>query len=152
METANIKKLKEAIIKNSESKDWYVAKKEWSIYDVEKNNGNCACGQHIKNIFYIKNKYTNIVLPIGNVCIKHFNEHYLTITAKEMWERKQTDKRDAYVKAITSAYRKNYISTWEYNFSLDIMKFKKKTPKQLATHEKIVEKIKKRNELCKTLQ
>lgn len=71
--------LKKIVIEKSEADDWELAKKEWYVFDYEKNNkikGTCKCTQEdLVHQYRIKNyKNSKELFPIGSRCINHFQE------------------------------------------------------------------------------
>jgi len=48
---------------------------EWRLdsrYEMQDGMSTCACGQHIKYIYVIRNEQTNHTLYVGSGCIYHF--------------------------------------------------------------------------------
>ena len=70
-------RLKNAVLKLSESSDWYSAVLEWQIIDVVEDDTlseSCVCGkENLRYLFTIQNTINrNILYPIGSSCIKKF--------------------------------------------------------------------------------
>ena len=68
-------RLKEEIVKRSISKDWDVARLEWVIQStrVSKIANTCLCTKYpIYEISDLLNIYNNVVVRVGNCCVKKF--------------------------------------------------------------------------------
>lgn len=70
-------RLKNAVLKLSESSDWHSAVLEWQIIDVVEDDTlseSCVCGkENLRYLFTIQNTINrNILYPIGSSCIKKF--------------------------------------------------------------------------------
>jgi len=74
MESHNFERLKEHILSLSVSKNFEVAKTEWSLHSIEVSEemDSCPCGQDIKEHCYIENKKNGNTTYVGNVCINIF--------------------------------------------------------------------------------
>ncbi|HCD2859317.1 TPA: hypothetical protein NBL84_004359, partial [Enterobacter hormaechei] len=74
MENHNFERLKEHILSLSVSKNFEVAKTEWSLHSIEVSEEMdfCPCGQDIKEHCYIENKKNGNTTYVGNVCINRF--------------------------------------------------------------------------------
>ena len=76
------KKLRDTVVNSSVSDDWYEARDEWEVIDVDTcgGNGECYCGQdnlvYLYRIRNIKNK--NELYPIGSSCVLHFENDKMT--------------------------------------------------------------------------
>lgn len=67
-------RLREAILVESESKNWMTAKKEWSLVLIFDEKSHCVCGHHIVQNCVIHNDINGKELIVGNVCVNQFNE------------------------------------------------------------------------------
>ena len=82
----NFERLKVKILENSESKIFNEAKKEWSVVKkLDDGDDNCICSHDIYERFVIKNILNNNILkPIGNICIKNFEEEKMMLEVEEL--------------------------------------------------------------------
>jgi len=78
-------KLKDAVIANSQSKNWDFAIQEWDVkhYEVAEDE-TCVCGkEHIVHTHTIINRLnSNLLYPIGSECIKKFGSEHMKDDAK----------------------------------------------------------------------
>jgi hypothetical protein len=74
MSSSNLEALKAHILPLSRSRNFDIARGEWSLYHVEisEEMDHCPCGQEIKEHCYIENKVTGHRTHVGNVCINRF--------------------------------------------------------------------------------
>ena len=72
----NFEILKAHILPLSQSKNFYDAKEEWVLFDVEyiEDWDECPCSKDIKEKCYIKNQLNGNITHVGNHCIKKFIE------------------------------------------------------------------------------
>lgn len=92
--TKNFQKLKQEIIKNSNSKIFIEASCEWKITDNywDDNKDNCTCTQIIKDIYIIENVNNFITLKIGSTCIRQFQNKNLNNQLDKIKKQKQKIK------------------------------------------------------------
>ncbi|MCL1951927.1 MAG: hypothetical protein FWF60_03785 [Oscillospiraceae bacterium] len=84
-----IQNLVNAVVGNSEAKDWQSAVTEWHIVDVEEDltlSESCICGHpNLRYLFTIQNTINGrFLFPIGSECIKKFERPELNEEAKVM--------------------------------------------------------------------
>ena len=137
-------KLTEGIIQLSASNIWDVAKLEWNlseVYEAEEQE-TCLCGHYpIIEICVLQNKITKKSTIVGNCCVKKF----IGLPSDKIFQAvkrvRKDDTKSLNIEAIRHAFEKRWINEWEYNFSLNTMRKRKLTVKQLQTHQKINEKM-----------
>ncbi|MCB1662469.1 MAG: hypothetical protein KDI20_07695 [Pseudomonadales bacterium] len=137
-------KLTEGIIQLSASNIWDVAKLEWNlseVYEAEEQE-TCLCGHYpIIEICVLQNKITKKSTIVGNCCVKKF----IGLPSDKIFQAvkrvRKDDTKSLNIEAIRHAFEKRWINEWEYNFSLNTMRKRKLTVKQLQTRQKINEKM-----------
>lgn len=75
--------LRRVVIEASEANEWWKAKEEWEVVDMEEDRGGegtCECGKTgLVYLYTIQNFINNNVLhPIGSSCIHQFNNDKMT--------------------------------------------------------------------------
>lgn len=137
-------KLHEAVLSNSISEDWESALEEWKHvgFDYVQQDGECACGkQHISELNYVKNIYTDAELIIGSECINKFFGYDIS-NVHDCIKRVTKDKsKSLHTHLICGAYEGGLINRWEYSFYLDIKNKRKLTQKQTNLKTNINEKV-----------
>ncbi len=137
-------KLHGAVLSNSISEDWDSALEEWKHigFDYVQQDGECACGkQHISELNYVKNIYTDAELIIGSECINKFFKYDIS-NVHDCIKRVIKDKsKSLHVSLICDAYETGLINKWEYSFYLDIKNKRKLTSNQVYKKQFINEKI-----------
>lgn len=124
MENHNFERLKEHILSLSVSKNFEVAKTEWSLHSIEVSEEMdfCPCGQDIKEHCYIENKKNGNTTYVGNVCINRF----LNISTGTLFEGLKRIKKNIHANPnlalIEYANDKGYLYDKEYDFLVDTMK------------------------------
>lgn len=92
--TSKFQKLKQEIIKNSDSKIFIEACNEWKIthnYWKDKKDI-CSCSQLINDIYIIENVNNFITLKIGSTCIRQFQNKNLNNQLDKIKKQKQKIK------------------------------------------------------------
>jgi hypothetical protein len=105
------------VLKLSKSKDWKIAKKEWTPIKVfyEKNN-TCLCSHYpITENIILKNINNSNEIIVGNCCINKFFE---IKTFNKFFKALHKNKINQII--IDIAYKKNIINNWEKEFMTDI--------------------------------
>lgn len=139
----NFERLKEHIFSLSNSQDFYTAKKEWKLVDIEiqEDWDNCPCGKEIKELCYISNKLNGNKTYVGNVCINQF----IGIQTGNLFAGLKRIAKDVTANAnedlIIHAYNLGYIYESEYRFLMDTKRKRKLSEKQQAWKEKINRRI-----------
>jgi len=115
----NFERLKAAVLKLSQARDWETARKEWSltnIYEVDEPD-TCLCGHYpIIEICEIANRVTGKSADIGNVCVKRFlglRSDLIFTAIKRI--RADIDK-SLNPDAIAYFKEKGVLTDWEYGF------------------------------------
>lgn len=143
MESHNFERLKEHILSLSVSKNFEVAKTEWSLHSIEVSEemDSCPCGQDIKEHCYIENNKNGNTTYVGNVCINRF----LNISTGTLFDGLKRIKKDIYANPnlalIEYANSKGYLFDKDYNFLIGTMKKRNLSDKQRQWKEKINNRI-----------
>jgi len=74
MEQTNAALLELEIVQLSKSDCFELARKEWKLSRIEKQQAldSCLCGQVIKELCYITNQINGNTVYVGNVCVNKF--------------------------------------------------------------------------------
>lgn len=143
MESHNFERLKEHILSLSVSKNFEVAKTEWSLHSIEVSEemDSCPCGQDIKEHCYIENNKNGNTTYVGNVCINRF----LNISTGTLFDGLKRIKKDIYANPnlalIEYAKSKGYLFDKDYDFLIGTMKKRNLSDKQRQWKEKINNRI-----------
>lgn len=137
-------KLTNNIIQLSQSNDWNVAKLEWvldEIYEADEPE-TCLCGHFpIIETCILKNKYNSNVTIVGNCCVKKF----IGLPSDKIFQAvkrvRKDDGKSLNIEAIQHALDNGWINKWEYDFSIDTMRKRKLSVKQLTTRRNINSKM-----------
>ncbi len=166
-ETSNIKKLKDSVLKVSNSKDWDEAKMEWKCIYVKTNeDGVCACGHALNNLYYIQNKITSSTLIVGSTCVNKFKDKEMDAIVKRTNDKIKRAVKDAKYyqelmdsqldnnipislpkNEIESGFTSGALNDFEYNFYMNIWSFRNLSEKQSVIKNKINSKLNKKR-LC----
>jgi hypothetical protein len=121
------KKLVNAIVESSESKNFELACKEWTLFYtyIDDEITHCKCGQQIKERCFITNVKNNNELMVGNSCIKKFINEEIGETVKSIhvglkFIQKNEFDRHAPDALMDDALSRNFINLWEVNFKKSI--------------------------------
>ncbi len=137
-------KLTEEIINRSQSKVWDVAKLEWSLYQIyeAEEPETCLCGHFpIIEICTLRNKLNEQFATVGNCCVKKFIGLPSDLIFQAVKRVRKDNQKSLNAEAIKHAYDKGWINEWEYKFSIDTMRKRKLSAKQLQTRIKVNEKM-----------
>lgn len=127
------------IIKNSISKDWENAKKEWKVIETyyDENYDSCSCSHYpIKEIIIIENINNGLTMKIGNCCInkffeiKKYNKLFIALSKKKINSS-----------IIKISHEKKIINYWESKFLNDVFRKRKLSEKQSDLKNNLIEKI-----------
>ncbi|PTR07189.1 hypothetical protein C8R32_108147 [Nitrosospira sp. Nsp5] len=137
-------RLTKEIIELSQSDIWDVAKLEWrlsEIYEVD-DPETCLCGHFpIIEICILKNKINHQLAIVGNCCVKKF----IGLPSDQIFQAvkrvRKDNEKSLNAEAIQHAYEKSWINEWEYKFTIDTMRKRNLSEKQLVTRVKINEKM-----------
>lgn len=78
---------------------------------------------------------------MGNCCVKKFIGLPSDKIFKAVKRIRKDEQKPLNAEAIQHAYEKNWINEWEYSFSIDTMRKRNLSEKQLATRIKINQKM-----------
>lgn len=137
-------KLTEEILKRSQSKVWDLAKLEWKLHEIYEADEpeTCLCGHFpIIEICTLRNKFNAQSATVGNCCVKKFIGLPSDLIFQAVKRIRKDNRRTLNAEAIQHAYEKGWINEWEYNFSVDTMRKRKLSAKQLQTRTKVNEKM-----------
>lgn len=121
--------------------EWEDIKKEWVqlriIYRDYDDPGQCLCGKFpIREEIILFNNLTKNEISVGNCCIKKFFE---ISDFDKVFKALKKNKVNEFM--IIDSYNKGLLSSWEYNFMLDVWRKRNKTYKQSEIFDKIKDKI-----------
>jgi len=137
-------KLTENIIRLSASNIWDIAKLEWDlseVYEAEEPE-TCLCGHYpIIEICVLQNKINRQSTIVGNCCVKKF----IGLPSDKIFQAvkrvRKDDQKSLNIEAIQHAFDKGWINQWEYDFSINTMRKRNLSAKQLATRKNINTKM-----------
>jgi hypothetical protein len=121
------------LLELSQNKDLETAKKEWEVIYIEKRadkTGLCICQHTIKNINYVKHRFTKQIIHVGTTCCKKLqiklnpcnNNIYQTIMKMNMkGEYKVIDNLLEYVQNV----QQELIKCIEHKYKKDITNLEK---------------------------
>jgi hypothetical protein len=137
-------KLIEEILKRSQAQIWDIAKQEWSLYQIYEAEApeTCLCGHFpIIEICTLHNKLNGEFATVGNCCVKKFIGLPSDLIFQAVKRVRKDNQKSLNAEAIQHAHDKGWINDWEYNFSIDTMRKRALTGKQLQTRMKVNEKM-----------
>lgn len=137
-------KLTENIIRLSASNIWDIAKLEWDlseVYEAEEPE-TCLCGHYpIIEICVLQNRINRQSTIVGSCCVKKF----IGLPSDKIFQAvkrvRKDDQKSLNIEAIQHAYDKGWINQWEYDFSINTMRKRNLSSKQLATRKNINTKM-----------
>lgn len=137
-------KLASNIVNLSHAKNWDLAKLEWSLKEVYEADepDTCLCGHYpIVEICILGNKVNGNSAMVGNCCVKKF----IGLPSDKIFQAvkriRKDQKKSLNIEAVTHAYEKGWINEWEYNFTVDTMRKRNLSPKQLQKRKDVNEKM-----------
>ncbi len=137
-------KLTEEILKLSRAQIWDVAKLEWSLYQIyeAEEPETCLCGHFpIIEICTLQNKLNGQFATVGNCCVKKFIGLPSDLIFQAVKRVRKDNQKSLNAEAIKHAHEKGWINDWEYNFSINTMRKRVLTDKQLQTRMRVNEKM-----------
>jgi hypothetical protein len=140
----NFDRLKGHILPLSNSDDFYTAKNEWKLVDVEihEDFDSCPCGQPIKELCYITNQINGNKTYVGNVCVNKFIGIETGSLFAGLKRISLDDTANANEDLIIHAYNLGYIySEKEYNFLMQTKNKRKLSQAQTDWKKKINRRI-----------
>lgn len=137
-------KLTAEILDRSESIVWDAAKLEWEldhIYEADESE-RCLCGHFpIIEICILKNKVNRKTAIVGNCCVKKF----IGLPSDKIFQAvkrvRKNEEKALNSEAIQHAYQNGWINDWEYGFSMDTVRKRKLSHKQMQTRKNINQKM-----------
>ena len=137
-------KLTKEIIGLSVSSAWDTAKLEWSlaqIYEADEPE-RCLCGHFpIIEICILQNKQNHNQAIVGNCCVKKF----IGLPSDKIFQAvkrvRKDNEKSLNSEALDHAYKNGWINKWEYDFSMDTVRKRNLSVKQLQTRKKVNEKM-----------
>lgn len=137
-------KLAQNIVSLSQANVWDIAKLEWKlseVYEAEEPE-TCLCGHFpIIEICLLHNAHNHNSAVVGNCCVKKF----IGLPSDKIFQSVKRVRKDntksLNAEALTHAHEKGWINNWEYNFSIDTMRKRNLSEKQLQTRTKVNEKM-----------
>lgn len=136
--------LHQAVLSNSVSEDWDSALEEWKHvgFDYVQQDGVCACGkQHISELNYVKNIYTDAELVIGSECINKFFNYEIANVHDTIKRVIKDNKKSLSRSLVIKAVQAQVITKWEWGFYSDIIRKRKLSSKQWYNKQRINDKI-----------
>jgi len=137
-------KLTQEIIQRSQEKTWDLARLEWeldTIYEAE-NPEKCLCGHFpIIEICILRNKINRQQATVGNCCVKKFIGLPSDLIFQAVKRVRMDKNKSLNAEALLYAYNKNWIDKWEFNFSIDIMRKRNLSSRQLQIRMKVNAKM-----------
>jgi len=140
----NLRELSEA----TDDEPWEEITKEWYLHEIEyteeedEEEHHCLCSHKIHQLCYIKNARNNNVALLGNCCIKQFLKNIKTDIIFQCFKRiREDDDKQLNKEMLSYAYNKRIINSWERGFSLNTLRKKKLSEKQLKVRQRINNKI-----------
>ena len=137
-------RLTEEIIKLSMADQWDLAKLEWGLESVYKEDtpDTCLCGHYpILEICIIHNMHNHARVIVGNCCVKKF----IGLPSDKIFQaikRIQKDEQKSLnIEAIQHAYDKGWIDKWQYDFYPGIMRKRNLTGRQLTKKIEVNRKV-----------
>lgn len=132
------------ILARSTAKVWYVAKLEWTLYEVFESDepGTCLCGHYpIIEHCVLRNKTNGAFTTVGNCCVKKF----IGLPSNLIFQATKRVRLDACRslngEAIVYAREQSWINDWEQEFYFQIMRKRNLSEKQRAKKRQINEKF-----------
>jgi hypothetical protein len=129
------KQLVDALLPLSISRRWATAKLEWQLEHVYRQDEAqiCLCGHYpIVEICVLRNKLNQQSAEVGNVCVKKF----LGLPSDFIFNairRVSSDEEHALnAETIKHAFKSGWINEWERRFSIDTMRKRSLSERQLA--------------------
>ena len=121
------------ILARSHSQEWATAKIEWLLEEIYEDESfdTCLCGHFpIREICLLRNKINQHLVKVGNCCVKKF----IGLPSDKIFQAIKRIRKDSEkslnTEAVQYALHRGWISAWEHDFYLDIMKKRKLSPKQ----------------------
>ena len=121
-----------------------MAKLEWKLYQIYEADepDTCLCGHFpIIEICELQNKLNGNFATVGNCCVKKFIGLPSDLIFQAVKRVRKDNEKSLNAEALQHAYEKGWINEWEYNFSIDTMRKRNLSEKQMKTRININEKM-----------
>lgn len=132
----------ENLLLKSKNSDLLSAIKEWKLKSAFIGKDSCICGKTpIKHICLMKNIHNNNVIIVGSSCV----EKFFHIPTGKMFsdfakvEKNILAKLDSFT--IEFLFKNYLINSWEYEFYMNINKWRNLSEKQVNCLRKINERL-----------
>lgn len=136
----NERELRRRIIERSVAQDWPIARLEWDLETIfrEEEFQTCACGHYpIIEICQLRNRLNRQLIEVGNVCVKKF----MGMPSNRIFDgfrRIAKDQDKALNEAASDyAFRKGWVTEWERKFLSNTGLLRNLSAKQLAKRVEI---------------
>lgn len=140
----NERELRRRIIEQSVAKDWSIARLEWDLETIfrEEEFQACACGHYpIIEICQLRNRLNRQLIEVGNVCVKKFLGMPSEIIFAGFRRVAKDEERALNEAASDYAFRKGWVTEWERNFLYNTSRIRKLSSKQLAKRVEINQRV-----------
>jgi hypothetical protein len=140
----NFKQLHDGILALSEASDWEVARKECSLVAVHEADEpqTCLCGHYpIIEICGISNRITKQNTEVGNRCVVVSLGLGLDLIFAGIKKIQRDITKSLNADAITFFQQRGLLTAWEYGFLQDTMRKRHLAEAQLASRQRINEKV-----------
>lgn len=132
------------ILERSVAQTWEEARSEWSLYEIYEADEpeTCLCGHFpIIELCVLHNRRNGIKATVGNLCVKNF----LGLPSDRIFQAVKRIRRDPSnslnPEAIQHAFERQWITGWERDFYLSIMRKRNLTEKQSAKKLQINDRV-----------
>lgn len=141
--TVNFRKLITKIIEKSNSKEWSTATLEWDEFGRGYADGgyNCLCGHFIKELCYIRNKYTHAECIVGNCCIKNFMKTDGTTFFRGLAKIRNDKLESVNVAVIRYAYKDGILGEWDASWYISNLRAKHLSDLEMRLKYRLNKKI-----------
>lgn len=127
-------RLTKEIVARSHASAWAQAKLEWTLHDVYEADEpeTCLCGHFpIIELCNLRNKINGSCATVGNCCVKKF----IGLPSEKIFQAVKRVRSDTTkslnAESIAHAFERGWITAWERDFYLDVMRKRNLTAKQL---------------------
>jgi hypothetical protein len=132
------------ILERSVAQTWDEARSEWSldeIYEADEPE-TCLCGHFpIIELCVLRNRRNGIQVTVGNWCVKNF----IGLPSDRIFQAVKRIRRDPSnslnPEALQHAFERQWITEWERDFYLSIMRKRNLTEKQSAKKLQINDRV-----------
>jgi hypothetical protein len=132
------------ILERSVAQTWDEARREWSLYEIYEADEpeTCLCGHFpIIELCVLSNRHNGIQATVGNCCVKNF----IGLPSDRIFQAIKRIRRDPSnslnPEAIQHAFDRQWITEWERDFYLTIMRKRNLTEKQSAKKLQINDRV-----------